>query len=125
MDANAVLPFHNHPNYSFVTLVLEGSLRIRNFEIEGGAPEYDDETPFLVRQTQDQNLVAGRVNTLTRTRDYIHSFEAGRAGAAGIDIGILHTADAGFSYLEIGAAQTPSHFEARWDRTLTRAVRGG
>lgn len=124
MTPNAVLPYHNHPNYSFVTLVLEGSLRIRNFEITGAAPGYDDPSPFPVLQTLDQVLVPGRVNTLTRSRDYIHSFEAGDAGATGIDIGILHTEDVGFSYLAIDDPRPSTVVEARWDRELTRAVRG-
>ncbi len=124
MSPNAVLPYHNHPNYSFVTLVLEGSLRIRNFEISGAAPGYDDGSPFRVVQTLDQVLVPGRVNTLTRSRDYIHSFEAGDAGAIGIDIGILHSEDVGFSYLAIDDPRPSTSLEARWDRELTRAVRG-
>ncbi len=118
----AILPPHDHPNYSFVTLLLSGSMRIQNFEIDGAAPAYDDTTQFAVTRTQDQWLRPGSVNTLTRSRDYVHTLVAGAAGATGIDIGILHTSDVGFSYLEV--ADGPEAQSARWDRLLTRAVRG-
>ncbi|MEJ2133232.1 MAG: hypothetical protein P8Y95_16775 [Gammaproteobacteria bacterium] len=80
--------------------------------------------PFTLRQTQDQRLVGGRISTLTRSRDYIHTLEAGPDGAEGIDIGILHTRDVGFSYLALEATSDSQRIRARWDRGLTRAVRG-
>lgn len=123
LSAHSVLPYHDHPNYSFVTINLGGELRVRNYEIEGDAPPYDSERVFSIRQTQDQLLLPGRINTLTRKRDYIHTFEAGSAGAVGIDIGILHGSDIGFSYLSLGD-QSGSLIDARWNQTLTRAVRG-
>ena len=118
----AVLPAHDHPNYSFATFCARGDMRIRNFEAIDTPPAYDSDTPFAVRQTQDQHVLGGRINTLTRTRDYIHQLEAGPDGAVGMDIGILHTVDVGFSYLKITG--DGEGLAARWDQALTRRVRG-
>ena len=105
LDPGAVLPAHNHPNYSFCTICRQGDVNVQNFEIVGAAPAYDSATPFVVRKTQDQEVFGGRINTLTRNRDYIHELRAGPDGAVGMDIGILHTTDVGFSYLELEALE--------------------
>jgi hypothetical protein len=125
LDAGAVLPPHDHPNYSFCTLGLEGEVRIQNFEIEGSPPPYDSQDSFELRKTQDQLIGPQRINTLTRTRDNIHRLEAGSTGARGIDIGILHAQDVGFSYLQLEAEGIDNHHRARWDPDLTRRVRNG
>ena len=111
LEPNAILPPHCHPNASVCTLGLEGEARIRNFEIVGQAPEFASRQTFLVRETHNEVIARGRVNTLSSTRDNIHTFRAGKGGARGIDISSLHGADVGFSFLSI--AEKPRDFEGR------------
>jgi hypothetical protein len=50
-------------------------------------------------------------------RDNIHTFQAGRNGARGIDISTYHGPDVGFSFLDIAAtSKEPERrlFEAAW-----------
>jgi len=120
----AVLPAHDHPNYSFCTLGVKGEVRIRNYESTGSLPDYHSTQSFQVRKTKDQLLTPGKISTLTRHRDNIHQLDAGRDFAMGIDIGILHSKDEGFSYLNIPDQETGSLITSNWDSVLTRKVRG-
>jgi hypothetical protein len=117
LQPDAFLPPHCHPNASACTLGLEGEARIRNFEIVGDAPEFSSRRTFLVRETHDEVIGPGRVNTLSAKRDNIHTFQAGKNGARGIDISSYHGPDVGFSFMDI--ATTPKNperriFEAAW-----------
>ncbi|HJQ71483.1 MAG TPA: hypothetical protein VKA70_21070 [Blastocatellia bacterium] len=117
LEPDAYLPPHCHPNASVCTLGLEGEARIRNFEIVGQAPEFSSRQTFLVRETHNEVIASGRVNTLSSTRDNIHTFQAGKAGARGIDISSLHGADVGFSFLDIAEKAREKEgrvFEAAW-----------
>jgi len=117
MDPGAVFPPHNHPNYSVCTLGLEGNARIRNYEVVGAPPEFTSKKTFQIRQTHDEVLSAGRINTLSPHRDNIHRFEAGKDGARGIDITTLHGSDVGFSFIHLeDRAVDPERriFEATW-----------
>jgi hypothetical protein len=113
MEPGAVLPPHCHPDGSVCTLGLEGEARLRNFEIAGDAPRFDssERKPFVVRQTHDEILGPGRVNTLTPTRDNIHTFTAGPRGCRGLDITTMFAKDQGFSFLRIDP--TPKDAGAR------------
>ena len=117
LEPGAFLPPHCHPNVSVCTLGLEGEARIRNFEIHGEAPEFTSRQSFLVRETHNEIIGPGRINTLSAKRDNIHTFQAGKNGARGIDISTYHGPDVGFSFLEL--ATTPREperriFEAAW-----------
>lgn len=117
LEPGAVLPPHCHPNASVCTVGLEGEARIRNFEIVGSAPEFESRRTFSVRETHNELIGPGRINTLSSHRDNIHTFRAGRSGARGIDISTLHGPDVGFSFVEIET--TPKEpegriFEAAW-----------
>jgi hypothetical protein len=101
LDAGAFLPPHNHPNYSVCTLGIEGEAQLRNFQLVGEAPEFSSKNVFHVRETHSQMMSAGRINMLSPTRDNIHTFQAGKAGARGIDFGTLYGKDIGFSFLEL------------------------
>ncbi len=103
MEAGATLPPHCHPNYSVCTLGLDGSARLRNYEVGPGAPAPDSGSreAFDVVQTHDEIMSRGRVNTLTPSRDNIHGFEAGPEGARGIDITSLHGQQRPFSFIKI------------------------
>ena len=117
MEPGAVLPPHNHPNGSVCTLGYEGEVRLRNFEIVGEAPEYASKKTFHVRETHNEMITRGRINTLSPSRDNIHCFQVGREGARGIDITTLHGKNAPFSFLDIGEKPSDSEkriFEAAW-----------
>lgn len=117
LDPGAFLPPHCHPNASVCTVGLEGEARIRNFEINGQAPEFSSRQTFLVRETHNEVIAQGRINTLSAKRDNIHTFQAGPLGARGIDISTYHGPDAGFSFLDIEAKPKDAEariFEAMW-----------
>jgi hypothetical protein len=117
MEPDAIFPPHNHPNYSVCTLGYSGEARLRNFEIVGEAPEFASKKTFRIRETHNEVLAPGRINTLSPTRDNIHSFQTGKAGARGIDITTPHGKNLGFSFLDIGdkpADPEKRIFEAAW-----------
>ncbi len=117
MEPGAYLPPHCHPNASVCTLGIEGEARIRNFEIQGEAPEFKSSQPFRVRETHDEIIAPGRINTLSAARDNIHTFQAGKSGARGMDISTYHGDNVGFSFLELAAKPADSErriFEAVW-----------
>lgn len=119
MEPGAFLPPHCHPNVSVCTVGLEGEARIRNFEIVGEAPEYTSTRPFRVRETHNEIITSGRINTLSSVRDNIHTFQAGKDGARGIDITTYHGANVGFSHLKISDSVLDEQqrlFEAVWIR---------
>jgi hypothetical protein len=118
MEPGALFPAHNHPNASVCTLGFEGEVRLRNFEIVGEAPEYASKKTFRVRETHNETIARGRINTLSPSRDNIHYFEVGKEAARGIDISTLHGKNAGFSFLDIGKQPMDSEkriFEAAWN----------
>jgi hypothetical protein len=117
LEPRAFLPPHCHPNASVCTVGLEGEARIRNFEIVGQAPEFSSSKTFLVRETHNEIIAPGRINTLSSTRDNIHTFQAGKDGARGIDISTYHGPDVGFSFLDVSSkSREPERgiFEATW-----------
>ena len=117
MEPGAVLPPHNHPHASVCTLGYEGEVRLRNFEIVGEAPAYTARKTFLVRESRNEIMTRGRINTLSPSRDNIHYFKVGKEGARGIDITTLHGEMAPFSFLDIGEKPVDPEgriFEAAW-----------
>ena len=95
----------------------EHVVRIRNFEIVGQAPEFASRQAFRVRETHNEILSQGRVNTLSSVRDNIHTLQAGREGARGMDISTYHGPDIGFSFLELENKPVDAEqrlFEAVW-----------
>ena len=117
MEPGALLPPHNHPNASVCTLGFEGEVRLRNFEIIGEAPDYASKKAFRVRETRNEMMSHGRINTLSPLRDNIHCFQVGSAGARGIDINTLHGKTNNFSFLDISRTPVDSErriFEAAW-----------
>lgn len=128
MEPGAVLPPHNHPNASVCTLGFEGEVRLRNFEILGDSPDYTSKKILRIRETHNEVITRGRINTLSPSRDNIHSFQVGREGARGIDITTLHGKTAPFSFLDI--AKEPSDaekriFEAAWSDLGRRTGQSG
>src|SRR6202167_1962994 len=101
MAPRAILPAHCHPQFSVCTVGMEGEARLRHFEIHGPAPAFDSgaKTPFLMRETRSQIVTPRRISTLSTTRDNIHYFEAGDAGARGLDITTGYGGDGSFSFV--------------------------
>jgi hypothetical protein len=120
MAPNAILPAHCHPNASVCTLGIEGEVRLRHFETMPGAPAYNSgsDTSFDMRQTREQIITAGRVSTLSSTRDNIHYFQAGPSGARGIDITTGYGGDGSFSFIQFNpdkpADSLRQIYEATW-----------
>jgi hypothetical protein len=117
MEPGAILPPHNHPNASVCTLGYEGEVGLRNFEIVGEAPDYASTKTFRVRETRNETMTRGRINTLSPSRDNIHCFQVGKEGARGIDINTLHGKTNNFSFLDISKTPADSEkriFEAAW-----------
>ena len=121
MEPGAVLPPHNHPNASVCTLGYEGEVQLRNFEIVGEAPDYASKKTFRVRETRNETMTGGRINTLSPLRDNIHCFRVGTAGARGIDINTMHGKIGPFSFLDMSQKPIDSEnriFEAAWNPRL-------
>ncbi|MGH9752039.1 MAG: hypothetical protein ACREA2_04590 [Blastocatellia bacterium] len=119
LEPGAILPPHCHPNASVCTLGIEGEARIRNFEIVGDAPDFSSKQAFQVRETHNEIIAPGRLNTLSALRDNIHTFQAGKQGARGIDISTYHGPDAGFSFLDINDKARDAErriYEAAWKK---------
>jgi len=119
LEPGAVLPPHCHPNASVCTLGIEGEARIRNFEIVGDAPDFSSKQTFQVRETHNEIIAPGRLNTLSALRDNIHTFQAGKQGARGIDISTYHGPDVGFSFLDISDRARDAErriYEAAWKK---------
>lgn len=119
LEPGAILPPHCHPNASVCTLGIEGEARIRNFEIDGDAPNFSSTQTFQVRETHNEIMAPGRLNTLSALRDNIHTFQAGKQGARGIDISTYHGPDVSFSFLDIGDKARDAErriYEAAWKK---------
>jgi hypothetical protein len=119
MEPNAYLPPHNHPNVSVCTFGLAGEAQIRNFEPVGPLPEFSSKKMFKVRETHNEVLRLGRINSLSARRDNIHTFQAGKEGARGIDITTFHGENVGFSHLDIAERSRDSNervFDAVWKK---------
>ncbi len=114
---DAFLQPHNHPNYSVATIGIEGEARVTHYEPESSAPEFSSRTPFTVRRTAERILRRGDVTTLSPSRDNIHTFRAGPAGARFVDLFSIHGEDVGFSFLDIDpqpAVTGGDSFRAVW-----------
>jgi hypothetical protein len=120
MEPGVTFPAHNHPNASVCTLGYEGEARLRNFEILGEAPGYTSNKTFSLRETHNELISHGRINTLSPSRDNIHYFQVGREGARGIDISTMHGKMEPFSFLDIAERPLDPEkriFEATWRKT--------
>ena len=85
MEPGTTIRTHAHSYGNVCTLGIEGSLRVRNYEMLGER-DFDAKGTFKVRETQDQIVIPGRVNLVPLEHDYIHGFVAGPDGARGLDI---------------------------------------
>ena len=96
-----IFPPHDHDPVDVVTLCLEGGCRVRHFEIEGPSKPHESREAFNLRLTLDLQMTPGRCSSLTRHRDYIHTFQAGPQGVLALDINTSLPGKGTFSFLDI------------------------
>jgi len=85
LEPGAICRPHAHTYGNVLSIGLEGTARVRNFEAVGD-PDYESRDTFLVRQTVDQLFRPGSINLVSLEKNYIHGFIAGKNGARGLDI---------------------------------------
>lgn len=85
LDPGAKIGDHAHSYGNVVTLLLDGEVRIRNFEVDG-TRDYDSKESFRARRVCDQWVRTGGVNLVSLERNYTHGFVAGAKGARGLDL---------------------------------------
>ncbi len=85
MEPGAFIRLHPHTYGNVVTVGLEGQARVRNFETLA-APDFESAAPVRLRLTNDQLLTPGRINLVPLSHGFVHGFQAGAAGARGLDI---------------------------------------
>ena len=77
-----------------------------------------DTPPFTVQRTRGGLLLPGRLSELTRTRDNIHTFRAGKDGATILDFtSTVGNSKTGFSALQIDTEPSDTFgrlYQARW-----------
>lgn len=80
---NGRIPLHDHRELFGAIVVAAGEIEIRSFDIAAGDTTTDVVT---LRETNRAWLVPGRFALLTRSRDNVHEFRAGPAGARLLDL---------------------------------------
>jgi len=117
MEPLARIGLHPHIYGNVVTLCLEGEVRIENYEMVRER-DFDAREPFPVRRTNDQVLEKGGLNLVSLEHGYVHGFEAGPAGARGLDITTRIREKRETPSLVVGRALEAERriFEGRWVR---------
>src|SRR5262245_33638813 len=115
MEPGARIGLHPHIYGNVVTLCLEGEVRIENYEMVRER-DFDTTERFPVRRTNDQMLQKGGINLVSLEHGYVHGFEAGPAGARGLDITTRIRQRRETPSLVVGPALEPERriFEGRW-----------
>jgi hypothetical protein len=115
MEPGARIGAHPHLYGNVVTLCLEGEVRIENHEMVG-EPDFETREAFTVRRVNDQVLLPGGLNLVSLEHGYVHGFEAGPAGARGLDITTRIRPRRPTPTLLVGPARDAARrlFEGRW-----------
>lgn len=119
MEPGAVILPHDHPNHVVATSCLEGASRCDHYELVGQAPAREDrDTSFRVQRTRSDLLSPGRTSHLSRTRDNVHTFEAGEEGAVLVDFTIeVDDSGGAFAMIDVDAEPVDAFqriHRARW-----------
>jgi hypothetical protein len=101
MAEGSALPYHDHYEYNGVILGLEGSVKIRNFEMVGDEIRPGRDEEFEIKETISTDLTKGRISTLSRTRDNIHDLRGGEGGGRVLDIFTFFPESGGSKYMEV------------------------
>lgn len=118
MEPGARLKWHDHRNYNGVLFGAEGSIRCRNYDIEGETATPPRGEDFTIRETADLLLTKGRVSSLSRTRDNVHDLEAGEKGGRVLDVFTFFKGKRGGStYMNVDEEPVDAknrRYRARW-----------
>lgn len=106
------LPHHDHRNYNGIIVGVEGSVRIRNFDVVGANAVPPEGTTFQIRETQDTLVTPGQYSMLSRRRNNIHDLRAGPEGACVLDVFTFFDAKARSYWMEVDE-EKPRDPEAR------------
>lgn len=108
--------WHDHRDYNGLILCVAGEARVKSADVVG-----DDSRPkgtFLIKQTMDARISAGRVSCLARRRDNIHDVKgAGDEGARLLDFFTFFDPGGRSAYLKVEEkAKDPEKglYEATW-----------
>jgi hypothetical protein len=95
-------PVHCHPGAGGITLVHEGSLGIKHFELVPGSAEFTNTGgPAEIAESSIAAVYSGRFTTFTPSAANLHQLEAGTDGAVGVDILVQWSGTGNFSYLQM------------------------
>jgi len=100
LEPHARVRVHAHTYGNVCTVALEGEARVRNYEAVGPL-DVSAEAPVAVRLTGEQLLDPHAVNLVPLSHGYCHGFEAGAAGARGLDVTTRLAARGPTPYLEL------------------------
>ena len=118
MEPGAKLPWHDHRNYNGVLFGVDGAIRVKNFEVEGKTARPPKGEDFTIRETSDLTLSAGRVSSLSRTRDNVHDLWAGEKGGRVLDVFTFFKGKGGGStYMTVDEEPVDAkqrRYRARW-----------
>ncbi len=109
------IPLHDHRGMFGAIVGAAGECEIRSFDLVEG----DRDTPTVALREMDRTwLGAGRFALLTRSRDNVHEFRAGKAGARLLDLFVWLDEDARSHDLEWiddpSTAPADRRYRARW-----------
>lgn len=116
MEPGSEVGLHAHTYGNVVTLGLEGTARIRNYEVVG-EPDFETKGSFRVQRTTEQVLRAREINLVPLAHGYCHGFVAGREGARGLDITTRIKPKRTAPSLEVADEplnELGTEYEARW-----------
>ena len=86
MKPGGRIPHHDHRDYNGIIVGVEGSLRIKNFDIVGGELVPPEGKTFQIRETLDASIIPGRYSMVGRQKNNIHDLVAGPEGAVVLDV---------------------------------------
>lgn len=102
MAPGCLQPVHCHPGAGGITLVHEGSLGIKHFDLVPGSTQFT--TTGGAAEIAESSIAAvysGRFTSFTPSAGNLHQVEAGTDGAVGVDMQVLWSGTGSFSYLKL------------------------
>jgi PCO_ADO len=103
MAPGCLQPVHGHPGAGGITVVHDGSLGIKHFDLVPGSTEFTNTGGAAeIAESSIAAVYSGRFTTFTPSAGNLHQLEAGTDGATGVDMLVQWGAAAGnFSYLKL------------------------
>jgi hypothetical protein len=102
MAPGCLQPVHSHPGAGGITLVHEGSLGIKHFDLVPGSAEFTNTGGAAeIAESSIAAVYSGRFTTFTPSTGNLHQLEAGSDGAVGVDMLVQWSGTGQFSYLKL------------------------